>query len=81
MSWRLILEEYGPVLNYIKGEKNIVADALSCIGMSKQPIVDELPKEESACLYAVDEVGLEFPLHYPLSFREIQYRQGKDAAL
>ena len=80
MRWRLILKEYGPVLNYIKGDKNIVADALSRIVMSKEPIVDELPKEESACLYAVDEVGLKFPLHYPLSFREIQYHLAKQAA-
>ena len=29
MRWRLILEEYGPVVHYIKGSKNIVADALS----------------------------------------------------
>jgi len=29
MRWRLILEEYGPELRYIKGEKNVVADALS----------------------------------------------------
>jgi hypothetical protein len=29
MRQRLILEEYGPVLEYIKGERNVVADALS----------------------------------------------------
>ena len=29
LIWRLILEEYGPDIEYIKGEKNIVADALS----------------------------------------------------
>ena len=29
MRWRLILEEFGCQLNYIKGPKNIVADALS----------------------------------------------------
>jgi hypothetical protein len=29
MRWRLLLEEYGPELIYIKGENNIVADALS----------------------------------------------------
>jgi hypothetical protein len=30
MRWRLFLEEYGPdIILYIKGEKNIVADALS----------------------------------------------------
>ena len=28
MRWRLITKEFGPELKYIKGEKNIVADAL-----------------------------------------------------
>ena len=27
--WRLLLEEYGPEFLYIKGEKNIAADAMS----------------------------------------------------
>ncbi len=29
MRWRLVLEEFGPDLQYIKGEHNIVADAIS----------------------------------------------------
>ena len=29
MRWRLILEEFSPELIYIKGSKNIVADALN----------------------------------------------------
>ena len=29
LRWRLILEQYGPDIKYIKGEKNIVADAQS----------------------------------------------------
>jgi hypothetical protein len=29
LRWRLIAEEYGPEIRYIKGEKNVVADALS----------------------------------------------------
>ena len=29
MRWRLVLEEFGPDLQYIKGERNVVADALS----------------------------------------------------
>ena len=33
MRWRLILEEYGPELKYIKGEHNVVADALSRLQM------------------------------------------------
>jgi hypothetical protein len=29
MRWRLVIEEFGPELRYIKGESNVVADALS----------------------------------------------------
>ena len=33
MRWRLIFEEFVPELKYIKGENNVVADALSCLDM------------------------------------------------
>ena len=33
-SWRLILEQIGPELKYIKGENIVVAKALSCLDMS-----------------------------------------------
>lgn len=29
LRWRLLLQEYAPTLNYVKGEQNVVADALS----------------------------------------------------
>ena len=29
MRWRLILEEFGPDIQYVRGEDNIVADAIS----------------------------------------------------
>jgi hypothetical protein len=29
MRWRLLIEEYGPTLQYVKGVNNVVADALS----------------------------------------------------
>ena len=29
LRWRLIIEEYGPDIEYTQGDKNIVADALS----------------------------------------------------
>ena len=29
LIWRLILKEYGPDIEYIKGEKNLVAESLS----------------------------------------------------
>ena len=34
MRWRIIPEEFGPELKYIKGEKNVVADDLSRLEMS-----------------------------------------------
>ena len=34
LIWRLILEEYGPDIEYIKVEKNIVADGLSRITLN-----------------------------------------------
>ena len=35
MRWRLILEEFGPRLKYIKGANNIVADSLSRLYIQK----------------------------------------------
>jgi hypothetical protein len=35
MHWRLVLKEYKPELHYIKGEDNIVADALNCLELNK----------------------------------------------
>ena len=29
--WRLLLEEFDPKLEYIKGDDNVVADAISCL--------------------------------------------------
>jgi hypothetical protein len=29
MQWRILIEEFGPELIYIKGTSNVVADALS----------------------------------------------------
>ena len=40
MRWRLLLEEYGPELVYIKGPDNIVADSLSRLGMNDKVKVE-----------------------------------------
>ena len=34
MRWHLILKEFGPELKYIKGEKNVIADAISRLKIS-----------------------------------------------
>lgn len=37
IRWRLIIEEYGPNLRYVQGEKNVVADALSRLDLEDTP--------------------------------------------
>jgi RNase H-like domain found in reverse transcriptase len=38
MRWRLLIEEFGPELIYIKGNSNVVADALSCLNITSEPM-------------------------------------------
>ena len=40
MRWRLFIEEYSPDLRYIKGENNVVADALSRLPKQSIPFED-----------------------------------------
>jgi len=75
MRWRVLLEEFRPQLAYIKGTNNIVADALSCLDISEEDFSQDVFNGELA---ADDD---EFPDEFPLSYKEIAYRQGKDKAL
>ena len=47
MRWRLILEEFGPELVYLPGEKNVVADALSRLDMINVPTSDDSLEKQS----------------------------------
>ena len=67
MRWRLLLEEFGPKLTYIKGVNNVVADFLSRMNIN--------PQELSADAFANE---IDFPKEYPLSFAQIQHEQEKD---
>jgi hypothetical protein len=55
MRWQLFLEVYGPEFQYIKGEKNIVADALSRLDKTDEPSTDTpSPPLMLACLCSQD---------------------------
>jgi transposase InsO family protein len=72
MRWRLFLEEYGPDIRYIKGDHNIIADALSRLDI--QPLRDSGQPQETA-FFNTEQIT--FPVHTAL----IAHEQKKDAAL
>ena len=78
MRWRLILEEYGPELIYIKGTNNIVADALTRLPISTSTSNMDLN-------YLADHYGLhdsDLPDDiYPLQYKLIQKCQKTDKLL
>ena len=83
MRWRLILEEFGPDILHIKGEKNIVADAISRLPTANEDQSESrteilgLSSEMLAKLeYLVFEEDSEFPLHLPL-VRKVQQQELK----
>ena len=75
MRWRLILEEFGPELKYIKGENNFVADALSCL--EKSPNQEILNISE---LYGYDDEDMPNSA-YPIFYHDIAKAQETDAKL
>ena len=62
MRWRLILEEFGPELKYIKGENNIIAEALSRLEM-----IDNQDILNISEIYGYNDVDLPdsaYPIRY-----------------
>ena len=66
MRWRLILEEYGPKLQYIKGTKNVLADALSRLDIKHDPIQTAEQMAQTVGLDNNDLPADAFPLKYKL---------------
>ncbi len=54
IRWRLLLEEYGPNFIYIKGAKNIAADAMSCLDTGSE-IVRSNPSKEQTTLLGTED--------------------------
>ena len=73
MRWRLIIEEYGPKLTYIKGENNIIADALSRMRLSEKDFSEEA--------FAGDVAGEGELPRFPLSYKRMASEQAKDTKL
>jgi hypothetical protein len=76
MRWRLYIEEYSPDLQYIKREKNVVADALSQLYMELDPNPTEALITEEMCpswyCYAKEEQNYD---SHPLSYQQLEKAQ------
>ena len=75
MCWRLILEEFGPELEYIKVENNVVADALSCLEMSDNQEILNISD-----LYGYDDLDMPDRAD-PIRYHDISKAQKTDAKL
>ena len=69
--WWLIIEKFSPELIYLKGETNIVADALSKLEMNTSKVQNEDMQNMHylAKHFALDDMDLPddaYPLHYKL---------------
>jgi hypothetical protein len=78
MRWRLVLEEYGPELRHVPGERNIMADALSRLEIAAAPasMNEQMFPTEMAELFEAEEE--DYPTKFPLSYQEIADRQYED---
>jgi hypothetical protein len=75
MRWHLVLEEFGPGLQYIKGEHNIIADVLSCLKIDDNQEIFNL----SEC-FGYDDANLP-PSSFPVQYKDITKAQKANAAL
>ena len=75
MRWRLILEEFGPELKYIKGENNVVAEALYRLEM-----IDNQEILNISDLYDYDDNNLPESA-YPICYHNIAKAQKTDTKL
>ena len=86
MRWRLLIEEYGPVLKYVKGSSNVVADALSRLALTPScksdpdEAIKDMPSERALAEAFAQTGRLEEP-PAPISFKRLQAAQKKDKTL
>ena len=85
MRWRLILEEFGPELIYLKGEKNIVADAISRLNLmnGEEDVLPPVPPSlhSMAHTFGLDVTDDPESTSTPVTFKNLLLHQQKDKTL
>jgi transposase InsO family protein len=82
MRWRLFIEEYSPDLQYIKGDNNVVADALSRLPQQSEPYEDsqDLFYSIVECNITDKKQTIKYDFH-PLSYAHLETEQKRDPQL
>ena len=73
MRWQLLIKEIGPTIKYIKGPKNIVANALSRLNLVYLPS----NVQDMADCYGLDKDDLPSDA-FPITYQLIDCKQNKD---
>ena len=76
MQWHLLIKEFGPIIEYIKGPKNIVANALSRLNLISLPNNDH----DIAECYGLDKDDLPSDA-FPITYQLINCHQNTDKTL
>ena len=76
MRWWLLIEEFGPTIEYIKGPKNIVANVLSRLDLVSSPS----NLQDMADCYGLDKDDLPSNA-FPISYQLINCAQNHDKTL
>ena len=75
LRWRLILEEYGPDIEYIKGDKNVVTDALAILPLNRNQKTTQKPTYQMEIVSEINDTE-EIPEGtFSISFKLIQKYQ------
>jgi len=84
IRWRLLIEEYGADLSYIKGENNIVADTLSRLDLLPEKELESYHHGTLLQLFTNDTIkDMKENKNdiYPLCFKTLEVEQNKDKDL
>ena len=76
MRWQLLIKEFGPTIKYIKGPKNVVANALSRLNLVSLP--SDL--QDMADCYGLDKDDLPSNA-FLITYQLINHEQNKDKTL
>ena len=76
MRWQLHIEEFGPTIKYIKGPKNIVANALSRLDLVSSPS----NLQDMVDCYGLDKDDLPSDA-FPITYQLINHEQNRDKTL